>query len=164
MDHIHTINQIREKCGSYNLPLCLIFVEFEKALDSVEISAILTSLTTLGVDHHYIHLLKDIYSNCSSTITLNSNKIIFNINKGVRQGDTISPKLFTACLEYIFKNFKWDQYGLNIDGEKLNHLKFADDVILIATNMEEAERMLNDLNRESKNCGPSKLTRQKQRS
>ena len=92
MDHIHKINQIREKCRSYNLPLCLVFVDFEKAFDSVEISAILTSLKTLGVDHHYIHLLKDIYSNCSSAITLNNNKINFNINKGVRQGDTISSR------------------------------------------------------------------------
>ena len=153
MDHTHIINKIREKYRSYNLPLCLVFMDFKKAFDSVEISAILTSLKTLGVDHHYIHLLKDIYSNCSSTIILNNNKINFNINKGIRQGDTISPKLFTACLEYIFKNFKWDQYGLNIDGEILNHLKFADGILLITTNLEEAERMLIDLNRESKNCG-----------
>ncbi len=29
----------------------------------------------------------------------------------VRQGDTISPKLFTACLEEIFKKLEWDDIG-----------------------------------------------------
>ena len=67
------------------------------------------------------------------------------INKGVRQGDTISPKLFTSCLENIFHPIHWEDIGLNIEGEKLTHLKFADDIVLIANNWNEAEQMLKDL-------------------
>ena len=43
MDHIQTINLLREKCRDFNLPLCLIYVDFEKAFESVEIDAILRS-------------------------------------------------------------------------------------------------------------------------
>lgn len=35
--------------------------------------------------------------------------------------------------------------GINIDGEKLNHLCFADDIVLIADSMQEAQHMLQTL-------------------
>ena len=41
-DHIHAINQLTEKCREYNIPLCVAFVDYEKAFDSVQTQAILT--------------------------------------------------------------------------------------------------------------------------
>ena len=43
-DHIPAINQLKEKCREYNIPLCVAFVDYEKAFDSVQTKAILTSL------------------------------------------------------------------------------------------------------------------------
>ena len=43
-DHIHAINQLKEKCREYNIPLCVAFADYEKAFDSVQTHAILTSL------------------------------------------------------------------------------------------------------------------------
>lgn len=56
----------------------------------------------------------------------------FPIIRGVRQGDPLSPKLFLAVLEYIFRRLEWCKYGLNIGGVQLDHLRFADDLILIS--------------------------------
>ena len=42
-DHIHAINQFKEKCREYIIPLCVAFVNCEKAFDSVQTQAILTS-------------------------------------------------------------------------------------------------------------------------
>ena len=42
--HIQAINQLKEKCREYNIPLCVAFVDYEKAFDSVQTQAILTSL------------------------------------------------------------------------------------------------------------------------
>ena len=42
-DHIHVVNQLKEKCSEYNIPLCIAFVDCEKAFDSVQIQAVLTS-------------------------------------------------------------------------------------------------------------------------
>ena len=35
-DHIHAINQLKEKCREYNIPLCVTFVDYGKAFDSVQ--------------------------------------------------------------------------------------------------------------------------------
>ena len=52
------------------------------------------------------------------------------IKRGVRQGDTISPKLFTATLESIFRRLNWENKGVKIDGEFLSNLRLADDILL----------------------------------
>ena len=50
------------------------------------------------------------------------------ILRGVRQGNPTSPKLFTATIQEVFKNAQLEEKGINIDGEKLLNLRFADDV------------------------------------
>ena len=122
--YVQLINPERSAgCTTY---LYASFVDFEKAFDSVETNAILESLSNQGINKTYVHLLKDIYTGCSSTMTLDNANINISINKGVRQGETISSKLFTAYLDYVFKELQWEDYGVNINGEKLNHLKFTD--------------------------------------
>ena len=43
-DHIHVVNQPKEKCREYNIPLCIAFDDYEKAFDSVQTEAVLISL------------------------------------------------------------------------------------------------------------------------
>ena len=57
-DHIHAINQLKEKCREYNTPLYVAFVDYEKAFDSVQTQAILTSLQKQGIEDAYIEILK----------------------------------------------------------------------------------------------------------
>lgn len=57
----------------------------------------------------------------------------------------MSPKPFTIILEHAFKDFKWDTKGVRIDDKQLNHLRFADNVVLITRNQDEVENMLIDL-------------------
>jgi len=60
-----------------------------------------------------------------------------SINRSVRQGDTISPKLFTLVLEDVFRKLYWDKKGLRVEGEYLSNLRFADDIVLISSTKEE---------------------------
>lgn len=68
-----------------------------------------------------------------------------SIKRGVRQGDTISPKLFTAVLEDVIKTLAWDRTGINIHGVFLSHLRFADDIVLFAETLEELQVMVESL-------------------
>ena len=76
-----------------------------------------------------------------------------HLQRGVRQGDVISPKLFTAALEDAFKLLDWNGLGININGEYLTNLRFADDIVVLAETMDDLGTMLNDLSRVSQQVG-----------
>ena len=72
--------------------LCVAFVDYEKAFDSVQTQAILTSLQEQGIEDVYIEILKDIYTDSSVTVHLHKESENIRIKRGVRRGDTISPQ------------------------------------------------------------------------
>ena len=152
-DHIHAINEFKEKCREYNIPLCVAFVDYEKAFDSVQTHAILTSLQEQGIEDVYIEILKDIYTDSSVTVHLHKESEKIRIKRGVRQGDTISPKLFTATLESIFRRLNWENKGVKIDGEFISNLRFADDIFLCTETPQELQQMLQELSDESRRMG-----------
>ncbi|GBP52074.1 Retrovirus-related Pol polyprotein from type-2 retrotransposable element R2DM; Endonuclease [Eumeta japonica] len=85
-----------------------------------------------NLETYSMGIIKEIYRGTTATIQLEQQGEEFGIEKGVRQGDPLSPKLFIAVLEDIFKNLDWEQFGININGSNLNHLRFADDIVLFA--------------------------------
>ena len=48
-------------------------------------------------------------------------------NRGVKKGDPLSPKLFTAVIENVFRKTGISE-GINVDGENLTNVRFANDV------------------------------------
>lgn len=45
-------------------------------------------------------------------------------------------KLFTATLESVVKKLEWSKMGINIAGKFLSHLRFPDDIVVIAVDLE----------------------------
>ena len=144
MDHIHVINQLLERCREYKTPRVLKFVDHEKAFDSIEINAVLQAIHCQGIAYDYVALIQELNSSCSTDITLFYRPLHIPVARGVKQGDTISPKLFNAGLEEIFRKLNWSS-GININGERLNHLRFADDIVIVGETIEEVEEMLREL-------------------
>ncbi|XP_045457584.1 uncharacterized protein LOC123667789 [Melitaea cinxia] len=124
-----------------------------KAFDSLEHDYIWEALRIQGIQGKYIKLLQNIYSKSTARVRLETTGEEFPIERGVRQGDPISPKLFSAALEIIFRNLQWDHEGLDIDGVKLNHLRFADDIILFSECPKQLEQMLQQLSDQSAIAG-----------
>ncbi len=52
-----------------------------------------------------------------------------------------------------FWGLNWEEKGIKIQGEMLNNLRFADDVILISCSREELQQMANEFEKESKKAG-----------
>lgn len=153
VDHMHTLKQVIEKCQEYGYPLYLAFIDYNKAFDSLEHHHIWLALKNQGIEAKYIRLIQNVYCNSSAQVKLETLGEPFPVRRGVRQGDPLSPKIFTAVLEEVFKKMDWDEFGLNIDGSYLNHLRFADDIVLISHNPETLQFMVQDLAARSEEVG-----------
>jgi exonuclease III len=154
IDHIQVIGQIQEKAKEYKMPLCLGFIDYEKAFDSIEFTPMFNALKNQGIDPEYITLLQDLYSGATATLKLHRDSDSIKLERGARQGDNISPKLFTGCLQdAVISKINWEEKGIKIDGEHLSHLLFADDIVIIAQSPEELEGILNDIHTTSQPVG-----------
>ena len=127
-------------------------MDYEKSFDSVQTQAILTSLQEQGIEDVYIGILKD-YTDSSVTVHLHKESEKIRINRRVRQGDTISPKLFTATLESIFRRLNWENKGMEIYGQFLSKLRFADDIFLCTETPQELQQILQERSDESRRMG-----------
>ena len=99
----------------------------------------------------YIKQLNDIYTHSSMAFHLYIDSKKINIRTGVREENTIWPKLFTAALENIFRRLIWETRGLQIDNEYLSHIRCADDILVCANTPHELQQMLQELVDDSEN-------------
>ena len=129
-DHLQALNQIIEKSNEHILPLCIGFIDYEKAFDTVEDFAIFEALRKTNKDETYPNILQNMYSQATARFHLD--KLVsdeFPTNWGVKQGDSLSPKLSTAALEEVFRKAPISE-RINVDGENPTNLRFADDVAI----------------------------------
>lgn len=106
---------------------------------------VLKALLSQGIQKKYIRLLANIYLNSYAKIKTDKEGPRFQLQRGVKQGDPLSPKLFTCLLEEVFRELNWQNQGININGKRLSNLRFADDIILFSYSAKELETMLQEL-------------------
>lgn len=153
VDHIHTLEMIIEKYQEFNRPLYTVFIDYQKAFDTLLHSAIWEALLSQEVELNYIQVLKKVYDNSTSRVKLETIGPPIQINRGVRQGDPISPTIFIAVLEFIIRKLNWEKVGININGCYLSHLRFADDIVLLSESITQLQLMINSLHVESRKVG-----------
>ncbi|XP_037872508.1 uncharacterized protein LOC119629720 [Bombyx mori] len=153
LDHIHVMEQIIEKYKEFNRPIYIGFIDYAKAFDTISHDAIWEALDKCQVHDKYKNVLKNIYDKSTSCVKLENRGPEIPILRGVRQGDPLSPKIFIAVLHNIFEELKWKNEGLKICNQYLSHLRFADDIVLLADNSRKLEKMINQLNVQSKRVG-----------
>ena len=79
----------------------------------------------------------------------------FQIGKGVPQGCILSPCLINLYAQYIMRNAGLEeaQAGIKIAGRNINHLRYADDTILMAESEEELKSLWMKVKEESEEVG-----------
>ncbi|CAD6185260.1 unnamed protein product [Caenorhabditis auriculariae] len=147
------VTEMIQKSQEYEFPLYLMFVDYKKAFDSVEFGSLWTALSEFGVHSKIVMTLKNIYEEAEVSVRIRGQDVPVRIQKSVRQGDTISPDLFNATLEHIFRRLNWQNYGFSVNGKILSHLRFADDIVLLASSTQKIQEMANQLAKESKKAG-----------
>ncbi|KAG7299483.1 hypothetical protein JYU34_016444 [Plutella xylostella] len=103
IDHIHTLRQVIQKTEEYNLPLCLAFVDYEKAFDSIELWAMLQSLQRCHIDYRYIEVLRCMYNAATMSVRLHehSTKPI-QLQKGRETGRCYFSETVHLCTGRCF--------------------------------------------------------------
>ena len=133
-DHINTIRIIIEQCAAFNIDLHLLFIDFEKAFDSVHRNCIWQVLKRWDIPDKIISIIKASYNGAKCRV-LHNGKLseTFNVESGVRQGCILSPILFLLVvadvLDAAFSPLKscglrWSMPSNN----NLMHLDYADDI------------------------------------
>ena len=103
VDHLQTINRLIEKCNEFKRPLCIGYIDYEKAFDSIEHKAIFKALRSIGINEINITILEDTYTGATPRVHMDSQvSEEIPILRGVRQGDPVSPKLFTPTIQEVF--------------------------------------------------------------
>ena len=91
IDHLHATNHRTEKWDELRRPLCIGYIHFEMAFDSLEQEAIFKALRSIGINETYITILEDIYTGATGRVHMdNQVSEEIPILRGVRQGDPIS--------------------------------------------------------------------------
>lgn len=122
----------------------LLKLDFAKAYDNVEWSFLLDIMKVMNFGDRWNLWMRNCISTASLAILVNGSPTeFFNIEKGLRQGDPLSPFLFnlvanglSCMLNQLLEDslFSGVKLGVSL---RLNHLQFADDTLLFCENDEE---------------------------
>ncbi|XP_016676373.2 uncharacterized protein [Gossypium hirsutum] len=121
---------------------CVVKLDMSKAYDRVEWSFLEKVLKKMGFSHIWINKIMDYV--CTVRYRVKCNTILFDIivpERGLRQGDPLSPYLFFFCMDALSRMLIYAQNTNQIkgiraskDGPRINHLFFADDALLFVKN------------------------------
>ncbi len=85
--------------------------------------------------------MKKIYENSKAYVSLDKKGNEFPIKGGLCQGDLRSPNFINYVQLEIFWKWNWEEKKKRMNGEYINNLRYADDVILIAKNGQQLQGM-----------------------
>ena len=120
-------------------------MDMSKAYDRVEWVFIQKLLTKMGFDYHWIQLMMECISSVQYRVLLNGQPKGHIIpQRGLRQGDPLSPYLFIMCTEALVANIKKAKRNKQLTGLKvaracppISHLLFADDSLFFCKAQKE---------------------------
>ena len=133
-ENICLINNIISYTESKNIPGMLLFVDFEKAFDTIEWSFVQQMLLCFGFGPSFINWINLFYCDIQSCVVNNGwSGLFFELGRGVRQGCPLSPYIFILCAEILAVAIRKDTAikGLSVGSTECKLSQFADDTTLI---------------------------------
>ncbi len=136
--NIRLIEDLLDYSDNLNDEASIIFLDFQKAFDTIEWVFIHEALKKFNFGPQFIHWIKTIYTNPGAKIKNNGwLSDTFEISRGIRQGCPVSALLFIIAVEVLALNLKNDNtiQGIKIvsnHGEKeVKVMQYADDTVLL---------------------------------
>jgi len=158
MDHVYTLKTIIELYLCQGRRLFCAFVDYKKAFDSIDRVTLWKKLVTNCITGNFLNVVKSMYSSVKSCIKYNGETSeYFAADRGLRQGENLSPILFSMFLNDI-ENFFMDRDSPNLSYiENLNNncdatldellnmfiILYADDTVILAEDEKALQEQLN---------------------
>ena len=132
--------------------LYVAFIDYQKASDSVWRRGLETKLQKIGISGNFLKIFQSMYGSIESCVKINPGTVtaLFSCNKGIRQGDGLSPVLFSIYMNdtsNLLNDSKCE--GIRKEDENINCLMYADDLILIGKSAKDTQHSLNVIARHS---------------
>ena len=140
-ENVRLLNSVISYAEQQNVPGMLLFIDFEKAFDTLEWKFLEKTLRFYNFGDSLITWIKLLYTDISSSIQNNGwSSEFFQLNRGVRQGCPLSPYLFILCVEILGNAIRnCDQIkGICVLDSECKISQYADDTTLILDGSEKS--------------------------
>ena len=132
-ENIRLIDSVINYTVVKKIPGLLLFLDFEKAFDTLEWSFIQKTLISFGFGPSIVQWFKTFYNNTESCILNNGwSSNFFLVHRCVHQGCPLSPYLFILSAEILAKAIRKcaDIRGLLVKDTEIKLSQYADDTTL----------------------------------
>ena len=138
--NIRLLRDITEYLDARKMSGLLLFVDFEKAFDSLEWDFLFKALKVFNFGPNFIRWISVLYSDVQSAV-MNGGFLTnyFSISRGVRQGCPLSPYLFILAVEILALKIRQDANCRGIvlpNDQEVKISQFADDTTIITYSTE----------------------------
>ena len=141
---IFTLKQTINFFVSRGSPMYLCFLDAKKAFDRVNHWTLFKKLIERGAPVHIVKLLKYWYQQQQCSIRWGSSTSNpFRTTNGIRQGGLLSPLLFNVYVDSLHDRLSLSRVGCHIGDCCINAISYADDMVLLAPNVDALQTMLN---------------------
>ena len=153
IDQIFTLRQILEKRREHNLAVHNVFVDFQKAYDSIHRDGLYTIMAEFGIPQELVKMAAICLDGVRSRVQMGNRRgDPFGVNTGLRQGDGLSPLLFNLVLEWVVRRIENVRGGVNFGGP-IKTLGYADDLDNLGDTREDVRRCCGELLAAAKRVG-----------
>ena len=154
--NIRLVEDIIEHVEKFEQEGLVLFLDFEKAFDSIEWKFIVACLEKFNFGTEFITWIRTIYNSPTAIIKNNgwlSRKI--EIFRGIKQGCPLSALLFIIATELLSQNLKNSTRfrGLGIHNKEIRIIQYADDTIIFLQSESDIEMVVSLINDFSKVAG-----------
>lgn len=140
-NNVHILSELL-KHAKVSKGLVAVQLDVSKAFDTVPHEAVRAALRKKGLPELVVRLVADSYEDVCTKIQNKEETIEIKLQRGVKQGDPLSPLIFNLVMEPMLQALE-GQPGYKIQNEtSVSVLAFADDIILLADSAPQASNLL----------------------
>lgn len=138
------LEALRE-CRATGITYVVAFIDVKKAFDRVWRPGLWRKLHRMGVRGRMLRMLKQLYDVHRARVRVNGKySDVFDLQVGTKQGDTLSPLLFTVYIDDLAREL--DNTGAGLQLPRTQHhfacQLLADDLVLTAPDVPSMQRLM----------------------